>query len=83
MELVVTELGAAMGMAVGIDAVDVVRLIDLSCRFNSPGNIIDTADGRNDPNFIADTGLAVCPFISEEFVFFSLSLGGRCAFSGS
>ena len=70
MELVVTELGAAMGMAVRIDSVDVVRLIDLGRRFNGPGNIIDAAYGRDDPNFIADAGLAVCPFISEELVFF-------------
>lgn len=77
MELVVTELGAAMGMAVRIDAVDVVRLIDLRCRFNGTSNVIDTAYSRNDPNFIADAGLAVGPFISEEFVFFSLSFGGR------
>lgn len=69
-----------MGMAVRIDSVDVVRLIDLGRRFNGPGNIIDAAYGRDDPNFIADAGLAVCPFISEKLVFFSLSLGGRCAF---
>ena len=60
MELVVTELGAAVGMTVGIDAVDIVRLIDLGRIFNGPGNVVDAADGRNDPYFIADTGLAVC-----------------------
>lgn len=77
MELIIAELRAAVGMTVGIDAVDVIRLIDLRCRFNGPGNIINTADGRDNPNFVADTGLAVGPFISEEFVFFSLSFGGR------
>ena len=66
MELVVTELGAAMGMAVRIDAVNVVRLIDLRRIFNGTSNVIDTTDSRDDPNFISDTGLAVCPFISEE-----------------
>lgn len=83
MELVVAELGAAMRMTVRIDAVDVVRLIDLGRIFNSSGNVVDAADGRNDPYFIADTGLTIRPFISEEFVFFSLSKGGRWAFSGS
>ena len=59
-----------MGMAVRIDAVNVVRLIDLRRIFNGTSNVIDTTDSRDDPNFISDTGLAVGPFISEEFVFF-------------
>lgn len=83
MKLIVAELGAAMGMAVRINTIDVISLIDLGRRFNSPGNVIDATDSRDNPNFISDAGLAICPFISEELVFFSLSLGGRCAFSGS
>ena len=64
-------------MTVGIDAVDVIRLIDLRCRFNGPGNIINTADGRDNPNFVADTGLAVGPLYPRNSYFFSLSFGGR------
>lgn len=70
-------------MAIGIDTVDVLRFISLGCRFNGPGNIVDAADGRDDPDFIADAGAAIAPFIALEFVFFSLFQGERSAFSGS
>ena len=65
MKLIVAELGAAMGMAVRINTIDVISLIDLGRRFNSPGNVIDATDSRDNPNFISDAGLAICPFISE------------------
>ena len=57
-------------MAIGIDTVDVFRFISLGRRFNGPGNIVDTTDGRDDPDFIADAGTAIAPFITLEFVFF-------------
>lgn len=57
-------------MAIGIDTVDVLRFISLGRRFNGSGNIVDTADGRDDPDFIADAGTAIAPFIALEFVFF-------------
>ena len=70
-------------MAIGIDTVDVLRFISLGRRFNGSGNIVDTADGRDDPYFISDAGTAITPFIALEFVFFSLFQGERSAFSGS
>lgn len=35
MKLIVAELGAAMGMAVGINTIDVIGLMGLGRRFNS------------------------------------------------
>lgn len=72
-----------MGMTIGIDAIDIFRFIGLGRRFNGSGNIVDTADSRDDPDFIADAGTAIAPFITLEFVFFSLFQGERSAFSGS
>ena len=59
-----------MGMTIGIDAIDIFRFIGLGRRFNGSGNIVDTADSRDDPDFIADAGTAIAPFITLEFVFF-------------
>lgn len=77
MELIIAELRAAVGMTVGIDAVDVIRLIDLRCRFNGPGNIINTADGRDNPTSLRIPAWPSVRLYPRNSYFFSLSFGGR------
>ena len=67
-------------MTIGIDTIDIFRLISLGCRFNGSGNIVDTADGRDDPYFISDAGTAITPFIALEFVFFFTFPGRTISF---
>ena len=68
MELVVAELGAAVGMAVGVNAVDAFRLKLLGCLFDGPGDAVDTANCRDNPYFVADACRAVGTLVAEKFV---------------
>ena len=70
-------------MTIGIDAIDIFCFIALRSRFNGPGNVVDTTDGRDDPDFVADAGTAICPLIAEKFVFFFTFPGRAIRLSGS
>ena len=46
-------------MRKGCDVINGAGLIDLCLFFNGFCHVVDAADGWNDPDFIADTGLAI------------------------
>ena len=68
MGLVIAELGAAVWMAVGVNAVDVFRLKLLGCLFDGPSDAVDAADSWDNPHFVADACRAVGTLVAEKFV---------------
>ena len=69
MFLIITHLRTTIRMGKCNDTVNVICNIILGRFFNGLGNIVHTADGRDDPDFISHCGTSVFAAISLEIAF--------------
>ena len=80
--LVVSQLRAAVGVRKGDYAVDSIRPASVSLCGDGLSHAVDTANGGNDPDLVADTGLSAAapvfssiPFLRNERATATLSFG--------